>query len=69
MGFQVTDVQKALAGVSYPATPDELAGRAQDNGADAGLVDALRGIGADRVEGPDDVMHELKGQLTGRSEA
>jgi hypothetical protein len=65
MGFDVTEVQKALAGVSYPASPEDLAEHAANNGADSDLVDALRGIDRDRVEGPDQVMHELKGQLGG----
>jgi hypothetical protein len=63
MGFDVTAVQKALAGISYPASSEDLAETAVKNGAESDLVDALRGIDADRVDGPDQVMHELKGQL------
>jgi Protein of unknown function (DUF2795) len=63
MAWQVTDVQKALKGADYPASGDELAELAQGNGADDGLVEALRGMR--EVDGPNGVMKELKGQLTG----
>lgn len=68
MAFKITDVQKALGGMEYPARPDDLASKAEDNGADADLVEALRGIDTE-VSGPDQVMHELKGQLTGSNDA
>lgn len=45
MAFQITEVQKALKGVDYPAGKDELADHAERNGADRELVDALRGMG------------------------
>lgn len=63
MGFQVTDVQKALKGADYPMDGDELAKLAERNGADRELVEALRGLR--EVDGPNAVMVELKGQLTG----
>jgi hypothetical protein len=63
MAFNVTDVQAALKGADYPATGDELAALARDNGADQELVDALEGIG--EVDGPTGVQQELKGDLTG----
>ena len=62
MAWQVTDVQKALKGADYPASGEELARLAEDNGGDPGLANALRDI--DEATGPDDVMRELKGQLT-----
>ena len=40
MAFQITEVQKALKGVDYPASKDELADHAERNGADRELVDA-----------------------------
>jgi hypothetical protein len=40
--FQITEVQKALKGVDYPASKDELADHAERNGADRELVEALR---------------------------
>jgi methyl coenzyme M reductase subunit C-like uncharacterized protein (methanogenesis marker protein 7) len=65
MAFQVTEVQKALKGVDYPASKDDLAEQAERNGADRELVDALRGMGKDSFDGPNAVMKELKGSLTG----
>jgi hypothetical protein len=66
MGFDVTEVQKALKGASYPASSDDLAERAIANDADPELVDALRGLDRARIEGPDEVMHDLRGQLGGQ---
>jgi hypothetical protein len=44
MAFQITEVQKALKGVDYPASKDELADHAERNAADRELGDALRGM-------------------------
>jgi hypothetical protein len=60
--WQITDVQKALKGAEYPASGEELARVAEDNGGDSELVEKLREI--DEASGPDDVMREFKGQLT-----
>ena len=49
MAFQITEVQKALEG----------------NGADRELVDALRTMDKHSFDGPNAVMKELKGSLTG----
>jgi uncharacterized protein DUF2795 len=65
MALQITDVQKALKGVDYPATKDDLASHAEGNGADRELVDALRNMSKDSFDGPNAVMKELKGSLTG----
>jgi hypothetical protein len=65
MAFQITEVQKALKGVDYPASKDQLADHADRNGADQELVRALRGMGKDSFDGPNAVMKELKGSLTG----
>lgn len=62
-GFQVTEVQKALKGASYPMDGDQLAELAKSNGADDDLVEALRGVR--EVDGPNTVMQELKGSLGG----
>ena len=62
--WQITDVQKALKGADYPASGEELARLAEDNGADGDLVEKLRDV--DEATGPDDVMREFKGQVTGR---
>jgi hypothetical protein len=61
--FQVTEVQKALKGADYPADGRALAELAKSNGADQELVDTLQGLG--QVDGPDQVMKQLKGSLGG----
>jgi hypothetical protein len=63
MGLDVTDVQKALKGARYPASSDDLAERAVSNGADSDLINVLRDLDRDRLDGPDEVMHELRGKL------
>jgi len=65
MGFQVTEVQKALKGVDYPASKDDLAQKAESNGASDELVSALRAMSKDSFDGPDAVMKEMKGSLGG----
>ena len=65
MAWQVTEVQKALKGAEYPMGGEQLAELAKDNGADGGLVEALRGIR--EVDGPNGVMKELKGDLGGET--
>jgi hypothetical protein len=68
MAFQITEVQKALKGVNYPARKDELADHAADTGADRDLVDALRNMDKDSFDGPNAVMKALKGSLTGSND-
>lgn len=68
MGYQVTEVQKALAGADYPASPEELADLAERNGADPGLVSVLRGMDGGTMSGPDDVMKQIKDALGGRAD-
>jgi hypothetical protein len=75
MAFQITEVQKALKGVDYPASKvdypaskDELANHAEGNGADRDLVEALRSMEKGSFDGPNAVMKELKGSLTGSND-
>ena len=68
MAFQITEVQKALKGVDYPASKEQLADHAAGNGADRELVEALRGMYKDSFDGPNAVMKELKGSLTGSND-
>jgi hypothetical protein len=63
MAFQVTEVQRVLKGADYPMDGSELAELAKRNGADDDLVAALKKVG--RVDGPNTVMKELKGELGG----
>lgn len=66
MALQITEVQKALKGADYPCGSDELAQLAERNGAGPELVSALRGMRKQSFDGPNAVMQELKGDLTGR---
>jgi hypothetical protein len=68
MAFKITEVQKALKGVDYPTSKDELADHAAGNGADRKLFDALRDMDKDSFDGPNAVMKELKGSLTGSND-
>jgi hypothetical protein len=63
MGFQVTEVQKALKGVRYPAGRDDLVARAEDNGASDDLLEALRSFGGKSYESPTAVMKAMSGAL------
>ena len=49
-------------------THDDLVSHAEGNGADRELVDALRGMSKDSFDGPNAVMKELKGSLTGSND-
>jgi hypothetical protein len=68
MAFQITEVQKALKGIDYPASKAQLADHAAGNGADRDLVDALRNMNKRSFDGPNAVMKELKGSLTGSND-
>ena len=59
MGFQVTEVQKALKGFDYPGSPDQLAEHAEHNGAGRDLVEALRDMDKESFDGPNAVMQAL----------
>jgi hypothetical protein len=63
MGYQVTEVQKALKGASYPMEGEQLAELARSNGAPDDLVDTLRKV--PEVDGPNGVMKHLSGDLGG----
>lgn len=59
MGYNVTEVQKTLAGFDYPGSPSQLADHASGQGADQQLVDTLKGMDKDQFDGPNAVMSEL----------
>jgi hypothetical protein len=68
MAVQVTAVQKALKGMDYPASGDDLAAHAQRNGADQEVVDALKQLRDQKFDSPTEVMQGLKGDLGGPTE-
>ena len=49
------DIQKALSGMDYPASRDQIVAHAEQNGADEDILDALRGIDDREYEGPSGV--------------
>jgi Protein of unknown function (DUF2795) len=49
------DIQKALSGMDYPASKDQIVQHAEQNGADEEILDALRGIDDREYEGPSGV--------------
>jgi trehalose-6-phosphatase len=62
MGFHVAQVRECLAGFDYPGTSAQLADHARDNGAEPKLVDTLRALKKDSVDGPEAVMSSLSAQ-------
>jgi len=65
MGLSVTGVRKALKGAEYPASKHELADLAEDNGADAEVIEALRDIDVEDFDSADEVMEALRDELAG----
>ena len=49
------DIQKALSGMDYPATKDQIVQHAEQHGADKEILDALRKIDDREYEGPSGV--------------
>ena len=49
------DIQKALSGMDYPASKEQIVQHAQNNGGDKEVVDALKGIEDREYEGPSGV--------------
>jgi hypothetical protein len=49
------DIQKALSGMDYPASKEEIIRHAEQNGADKEVLDALRKIEDRQYEGPSGV--------------
>ena len=55
------DIQKALSGLDYPATKDQILQHAEQNGADQEILDALRQIDDREYEGPSGVSSAVFG--------
>jgi hypothetical protein len=53
------ELQKHLSGVNYPASKDELIDRAQQQGADSSVLDALQQIPDREYDGPNAVSAEF----------
>jgi hypothetical protein len=64
MNFDPDDVRQYLEGVDFPASKDDLATSAEDNGAPDELVERLRTLGRPDFSGPDEVVAELESSPT-----
>jgi hypothetical protein len=49
------DIQKALGGMDYPATKEQIVEHAQANGGSDDVIEALKGIEDREYEGPSGV--------------
>jgi hypothetical protein len=49
------DIQKALSGIDYPASKEDLIRHAEQNGADSDVLEALKKIDDREYEGPSGV--------------
>ncbi len=63
MAFDATEVQSYLKGIEYPASREDVASQAEDNGAPDDLVSALRDMDEEEFDGPNEVMAGMKGAL------
>ena len=55
------DIQKALSGMDYPASKDDIVRHAQNQGGDKEVVEALRKIEDREYEGPSGVSSAVFG--------
>jgi hypothetical protein len=53
------ELQKSLAGVSYPSSKDQLIQRARDNGANQDIMDQLKKLPDREFDGPDQVQKAM----------
>jgi hypothetical protein len=49
------DIQKALGGMDYPASKDDIVKHAESQGGDSEVIEALKGIEDREYEGPSGV--------------
>jgi hypothetical protein len=55
------ELQKHLGGVDYPASRDDLVQKAEQNGADEDILEALRGIPDQEYDAPTAVTKAVSG--------
>ena len=53
------DIQKALGGIDYPASKEDIVEHAQDNGGGDDVVEALQGIDDREYDGPSGVSESV----------
>jgi hypothetical protein len=64
VNFNPDEATQYLEGVEYPASKEDLASAAEDNGAPEELVERLRTLGRPTFSGPDEVVAELEASPT-----
>ena len=64
MDFNPDEATQYLEGVEYPASKEDLASAAQDNGAPEELVERLGTLGRPSFSGPEEVVDELQSSPT-----
>jgi hypothetical protein len=55
------DIQKALSGMDYPASKQDIVSHAEKNGGDKEVLEALKGIEDREYEGPSGVSSAVFG--------
>lgn len=64
MDINPGEATQYLEGVDYPASKEDLASAAKDNGAPEELVERLGTLGRPTFSGPDEVVAELEASPT-----
>ncbi|MBA2535074.1 MAG: DUF2795 domain-containing protein [Rubrobacter sp.] len=64
MDFNPDEATQYLEGVDYPASKEDVASAAEDNGAPEELVERLRTLGRPDFSGPEEVVTELASSPT-----
>jgi hypothetical protein len=62
--FDPDDATQYLEGVDFPASKEDLASAAEDNGAPEELVERLRTVGRPTFSDPNEVVAELESSPT-----
>ena len=64
MDISPDEAKQYFENVDYPASKDDLASAAEDNGAPDELVERIRTLGRPNFSGPDEVVAELESSPT-----
>jgi hypothetical protein len=59
MDVNPIEVQKALKGISYPASKEEILETAQQNDASEEIIESLESLDDQQYDGPDEVEEAL----------
>jgi hypothetical protein len=62
--FDPDDATQYLEGAEYPASKEDLASTAEDNGAPDEFVERVRTLGRPTFSGPEEVVAELEASPT-----